>query len=67
MRLRDPLRIPKILALLDEYWHLYPDMRLGQILENAASELKRPTYHMEDDELIQLMEGKLAADPPTHS
>jgi len=67
MRLRDPLRIPKILALLEEYWHRFPDMRLGQIVSNAANELEMPVYYMEDEELIQYLESKTAADPPTHS
>ncbi len=33
--MRDPERIERILAILRVYWLQYPDMRLGQIVENA--------------------------------
>jgi hypothetical protein len=32
--MRDPNRIPRVIALLTEYWTRYPDLRLGQIIMN---------------------------------
>jgi hypothetical protein len=32
--MRDPNRIPRIIALLTEYWQRAPDLRLGQIIMN---------------------------------
>lgn len=34
--MRDPDRIPEILELLGEIWRLEPDLRLGQLIFNAA-------------------------------
>jgi hypothetical protein len=31
---RDPARIPKLLLKLCALWEMYPDMRLGQLIEN---------------------------------
>lgn len=42
---RDPKRIPKVLAALGELWAANPDLRLGQIMGNAAI-----TYYTEDDQ-----------------
>lgn len=50
--MRDPDRIDRILQLLSQYWHAYPDMRLAQIVGNCfpAGESYQP-YHMEDNRL----------------
>jgi uncharacterized protein YihD (DUF1040 family) len=45
--MRDPSRIPIIIAALQEYWEKNPDMRLGQMVA-VASDLRDP-YYMEDD------------------
>jgi len=34
--MRDPTRIDEMLELLRELWQLEPDLRLGQLLFNAA-------------------------------
>lgn len=57
--MRDPARIPRVLALLDEYWHRYPDLRLAQIIGNFAP--FSDTYHYEDDALIAALEEALAS------
>ena len=44
---RDPSRIPKVLAALGELWLANPDLRLGQIMGNAAI-----TYYTEDDQAL---------------
>ena len=47
MSARDAARIPEILAALGELWMEYPDLRLGQIMGNAAI-----TYYTEDDKAL---------------
>ena len=53
--MRDPKRIDRILRRLKAYWKANPDLRLGQIVVNAASDPKRSTerntYYIEDDEI----------------
>mgnify|MGYP000545151126 CR=1 FL=1 len=34
--MRDPARIDEVLELLHEVWALEPDLRLGQLIYNAA-------------------------------
>lgn len=55
---RDPKRIPKIMKRLEKLWKKHPDLRLGQLLENA---LRRDAgfgspYYMEDENLIEVLE-----------
>lgn len=45
---RDPKRIPKVLDALGELWAANPDLRLGQIMDNAAI-----TFYTEDDRALQ--------------
>ncbi len=50
--MRDPKRIPKVLALLQAFWELHPDLRLWQIvsiLEDAANRQKKDAFYIEDD------------------
>jgi hypothetical protein len=44
---RDTKRIPEILSALGELWLEHPDLRLGQIMGNAAI-----TYYTEDDKAL---------------
>lgn len=53
---RDPNRIPHVLRALEAAWRRYPDLRLGQLIENvgintAKDEFAahRCVYHAEDD------------------
>lgn len=55
--MRDPARIDRVLKLLYRYWHLYPDLRLAQIIGNFAPH--SDTYHYEDDALIVALEAAL--------
>lgn len=34
--MRDPARIDEMVELLRQVWHLEPDLRLGQLVYNAA-------------------------------
>ena len=52
--MRNPDRIPEIMALLQRGWQKVPDYRLGQLFEN----LKRYTgkydlFFVEDEEMVQ--------------
>lgn len=55
--MRDPERIPKMLAELDECWQLNPDLRLGQLLciaaDYAALGAIGILFYTEDDELLK--------------
>lgn len=50
---RDPDRITPALERLGEYWRANPDLRLGQIITNAAAVAgSTSTFYIEDDRLI---------------
>ena len=59
--MRNPNRIDPILKLQGEIWHKYPDLRLCQIISNAADLYKlqprcrkffgSDLYYMEDDQI----------------
>lgn len=45
--MRDPKRIPEMLAVLGELWQENPDIRLGQIISNASI-----FFYTEDDQAL---------------
>ena len=45
--MRDPSRIPRLMAKLRAYWEANPDLRLGQILSNQG--LEDYVFFIEDD------------------
>lgn len=50
--MRDPNRIPRVLALLGKVWAEVPDWRLGQLIENIARDLGwNDAFYMNDDDL----------------
>lgn len=54
--MRDPNRIPYIMALIAQGWYKMPDLRIGQIFENLKRYSgKDDLFYMEDDEFIQLL------------
>mgnify|MGYP001607641033 FL=1 len=50
---RDPARRGRILNLIEGLWLKYPDLRLGQLLVNAAPEFERRPFFFEDSDLEQ--------------
>ncbi|MDD3906494.1 MAG: hypothetical protein PHS46_08260 [Candidatus Omnitrophica bacterium] len=48
--MRDKRRIKRILAKIRKVWEAYPDMRLGQLLNNFAWDEARGIFYREDDE-----------------
>jgi hypothetical protein len=49
--MRDPERIMKLTAKLMRLWHLQPDQRFGQLLENYIYPFGKLNWHEEDDML----------------
>lgn len=52
--MRDPNRIDQLLARLKVIWERNPDLRLGQLILNVASD--PVLYYVEDEELMTAME-----------
>lgn len=50
--MRDPQRITRVLQEVALYWIKHPDLRLGQIISNAASRFGGDPFHMEEEELL---------------
>lgn len=56
---RDPARIPIILDQVREAWETMPDLRLGQLLINAArpkGQTEFDLYYVEDDVLLDVLQ-----------
>lgn len=55
--MRDRMRIPMVLQLIERYWLKVPDWRLGQLFENIKTFAGvEDLFFMEDDELMQNFE-----------
>lgn len=52
--MRNPDRIWQIIDMLEEIWENNPDLRLGQIIENARvfSGFAGDLFNIEDDDLV---------------
>jgi hypothetical protein len=48
--MRDPDRIPRIVAKLERAWKLVPDCRLGQLISNLQGPGPQDVFHAEDDQ-----------------
>ena len=51
--MRDPERIPEILDKLKEVWEEYPDLRLGQLIDNVVGRSPWPLFYIEDKDLVE--------------
>jgi uncharacterized protein YihD (DUF1040 family) len=62
--MRDPNRIPKMIAALLAAWYRHPDLRLGQLVSSAAalSSNTSDPFYVEDDKIIEGLK-KLAEQP----
>lgn len=49
--MRDPKRIPEMLAALGEFWECMPDLRLGQIIVSLNQ--NQDPFYLEDDKLLE--------------
>lgn len=57
---RDPHRIDPMVDALRRLWKRYPDMRLGQLVINAAH--PSDTYNIEDDVMLQKLNEMFGSD-----
>lgn len=55
--MRDINRIKPTLKKIEEIWKQYPDLRLGQLLENVSLEYNSSLFFMEDEDLLRKLEG----------
>ena len=58
--MRDPDRIPEILALIEKIWKKNPDLRLCQLIGNCFS--LHDLYYVEDDDLEEELERTYGKD-----
>lgn len=58
--MRDPGRIDPTLTEIGRIWRQHPDWRLCQLLANAKG---GDLYHVEDDEIVKLIQRFDAKDP----
>lgn len=55
--MRDKMRIPMTLQIIERYWLKVPDWRFGQLIENIKTfSGVDDLFFMEDDVLIQIFE-----------
>ena len=57
--MRDPNRIPKMTEKLRALWMAYPDLRLGQLVNNLAPAGRNDAYYVEDDALEEEIDKQL--------
>lgn len=65
--MRDKDRIDRMVETLRQTWHKYPDMRLGQLVNNAPyfeadgtnSGYSSPAFLVEDDRMEEGLQGLL--------
>ena len=58
LNMRDPARIPKVLAAIHNVWKRNPDLRLGQIVTIATAKSGRDVecpeiFYLEDEDLLR--------------
>ena len=55
--MRNQMRIPKTIQLIEHYWLKVPDWRFGQLIENIKTFAGiNDLFDIEDDELMQIFE-----------
>ena len=53
--MRDPNRIPEILAKIEKIWKANPELRLGQLIANVID--PKYLYEVSDENLIRRIES----------
>ena len=53
--MRNPERIENVLNRIRRLWHVYPDLRLGQLILNAVGP-DHDLFYVEDDALMAMIE-----------
>ena len=57
--MRDPERVPIIIAKLEEAWKLVPDWRLGQLISNLQGAGSHDVFYLEDDKWEEYLDNFL--------
>lgn len=55
--MRDINRIEPTLKEIGKIWKQFPDLRLGQLLENISLEYNSSLFFMEDEDLLRKLKG----------
>ena len=53
--MRDPNRIPTVLAALNDIWQKVPDWRFGQLMSNFYAYAEKDLFYTEDEQYIKLI------------
>lgn len=61
--MRDPKRIPKVLAEVERLWKKHPDIRLGQFFLNLSEGNSGAMYYKEDEAVLDRLR-ELYEKPP---
>lgn len=48
------------------YWAQYPNLRLGQLIQDAVDVRGGSVFYVEDEKLVELLKAFSQAFPPTH-
>ena len=52
--MRNPNRIPEVLAALQQCWEKVPDWRFGQLIENLKKYMGvEDLFYVEDDQIVE--------------
>ena len=54
-KMRDPNRIPTVLAALNDIWQKVPDWRFGQLMSNFYAYTGKDLFYVEDEQYIKLI------------
>lgn len=60
--MRDPKRIPKVLARIQAFWEKNPDLRLGQLVSNLAG--NEDVFYVEDSKMERNLQNFQAMEAP---
>jgi hypothetical protein len=57
--MRDPDRIPRLLAAVEAYWRRFPDLRLGQLMAIMAVVASKSIFSIEDEQMLAVLQSAL--------
>jgi hypothetical protein len=63
--MRDPKRIPRIVAKLEKAWELVPDWRLGQLISNLLGPGPQDVFHPGDEKWESLLDEFIGTNEPS--
>jgi uncharacterized protein YihD (DUF1040 family) len=60
--MRNPERISRIIAKLEQAWQKHPDIRLGQLMSNLIDSRQADMFYVEDDVIEKWIEQEICAE-----